>query len=44
MFVYQVKDIDDYHNLEEKTSLQRIIKKELLEGTIFKIGDGILKK
>ena len=43
-FVYQVKYIDDYNKLEENTTLQRIIKKELLQGTIFKIGNGTLKK
>ena len=42
-FVYQVKDIKDYNELEEKTFLQRVIKKELLNGVIFKMGNGTLK-
>ena len=42
-FVYQINDIDDYNKLEVKTSLQRIIKKELLNKTVFKTGNGILK-
>ena len=43
-FIYQVKDITDYNKLEERTSLQRIIKKELLNGKSFKIGNGTLIK
>ncbi len=42
-FVYQINDINDYNDLQENTSLQRIIKKELLKGTVFKTGNGILK-
>ena len=43
-FVYQKKGINNYNELQEDTTLQRIIKKELINGTIFKKGNGVLKK
>ncbi len=42
-FVFNIKKCDNYSNLDEKTSLQRIIKKELLNNSIFCLGMGILK-
>ena len=42
-FVYNLDVCDNYLNLEEKTSLQKIIKQELLNGNIFYLGMGILK-
>ena len=43
-FVYQKKQVNNYSELEEDTSLQRLIKNELLNGTNFNIGNGILKE
>lgn len=42
-FVYSLKECDDYQCLSEDTSLQKLIKNELINGTIFKIGIGTLK-
>lgn len=42
-FVYQEKDVNNYNELKESTNLQKILKKELLEGTSFNIGIGTLK-
>ena len=42
-FVYNLDDCNNYLNLEENTSLQRLIKKELLNGNKFYLGNGILK-
>lgn len=42
--VFGLSEIDDYHNLSEKTSLQRKIKEELLKGKKFHLGCGKLKK
>ena len=43
-FVYGISEIDDYNNLSEETSLQREIKKELLNGKVFHLGCGKLKE
>ena len=43
-FVYQKEKIDNYNELQENTKLQQLIKNELIKGTIFKLGSGILKK
>lgn len=42
-FVYNIDDCNNYLNLEENTSLQKIIKQELLNGNKFYLGNGILK-
>ena len=42
-FVYQKQDCKNYNELQENTTLQKIIKKELIDGNIFYIGKGILK-
>lgn len=42
-FVFQVEDCDSYSMLKEDTSLQRLIKYQLLENKRFKIGEGKLK-
>lgn len=42
-FVYNLDACDNYLNLKENTTLQRIIKKELLKGNKFYLGLGILK-
>lgn len=42
-FVYNTDDCNDYLNLEENTSLQKLIKQELLNGNKFYLGNGILK-
>ena len=42
-FVYQKKEINNYGELQEDTKLQRLIKKELLNETVFNMGNGILK-
>ena len=42
-FVYNLDVCDNYLNLEEKTTLQRIIKQELIKENIFYLGMGILK-
>lgn len=41
-FVYQKKEINNYNELQENTNLQQLIKMELLNGTTFKIGKGVL--
>ena len=41
-FVYQKEEINNYNELQENTNLQQIIKMELLNGTIFKMGIGVL--
>ncbi len=40
--VYQLRSCDDFNQLPEQTSLQRKIKAELLQGTVFKLGCGEL--
>lgn len=42
-FVYEIENCEDYLLLTEKTSLQRIIKEELLKGKDFYLGLGVLK-
>lgn len=42
-FVYHIDNCSSYSNLEEKTSLQKIIKKELLNEKTFYLGNGTLK-
>ncbi len=42
-FVFNKQDCDDYNNLLEDTSLQRLLKKQLLENKSIKIGLGKLK-
>lgn len=41
-FVYKLQNCDNYNDLAENTSLQKIIKKELIQGTSFKKGIGTL--
>lgn len=43
-FVYELKECSDYHKLPENTSLQKKIKKCLLEDKKFFLGVGLLKK
>lgn len=43
-FVYELKECNDYHKLPENTSLQKKIKKCLLEDKKFFLGVGLLKK
>ena len=40
----EIDKIDNYNELQENTNLQQIIKMELLNGTIFKMGIGVLRK
>lgn len=42
-FVFQVEECENYSTLEESTSLQRLIKKQLLLNNKFKMGIGKLK-
>lgn len=42
-FVYNLDTCDNYLNLDEKTTLQKIIKQELLKENIFYLGMGTLK-
>lgn len=42
--VYGISSIDDFNNLTELTSLQKEVKRELLNGTKFYLGCGKLKK
>lgn len=42
-FVFQEQNCVDYKNLKENTSLQRLLKKQLLSGRTIKIGLGKLK-
>ena len=43
-YVYQKNEIDDYKNLDELTSLQKSVKRYLLNGNAINIGIGKLKK
>lgn len=43
-FVFNMQECDNYNNLSEDTSLQRLLKKQLLENKSIKIGWGKLKK
>lgn len=43
-FVFEVNYCDDYDNLIEKTSLQRVIKNKLINNSEFYLGVGTLKK
>lgn len=43
-FVYNLQECNDYNMLEESTSLQKILKNELLNGKDFSVGCGVLKK
>ena len=43
-FVFGIDACDDYSSLRAETSLQKIVKNQLLSGKIFYIGSGILKK
>lgn len=43
-FVYQKSVIKNYDELQEDTNLQKLIKKELIDGTIFNMGKGILRR
>lgn len=42
-FVYEINECDDYNQLSEKTSLQKIIKNKLINNKEFYLGLGILK-
>ena len=42
-FVFDMQECDNYNNLAETTSLQKLLKKQLLENKELKIGWGILK-
>lgn len=42
-FVFETGKCDDYSLLPERTSLQKIVKEELLKGTGFYLGLGVLK-
>ena len=42
-FVYNTQTCDDYNKLGENTALQKIIKKALLEGKVFRSGIGALR-
>lgn len=43
-FVFNIQECNNYNNLLENTSLQRLLKKQLLENESLKIGLGKLKK
>ena len=43
-FVFNIQEYDNYNNLIEDTSLQRLLKKQLIENKSIKIGWGKLKK
>lgn len=43
-FVFNIQECNNYNNLLENTSLQRLLKKQLLENKSLKIGWGKLKK
>ena len=43
-FLYHKNEMVDYNTLQEDTYLQKIVKKELLNGTIFHLGIGVLKE
>lgn len=42
-FVFNIKGCNNYNELPEETSLQKMIKNELINGTVFNIGIGTLK-
>lgn len=42
-FVFEVQECNDYNNLKDNTTLQRILKQQLLDNKVFKIGWGKLK-
>lgn len=42
-FVFEEQECNDYNNLTENTTLQKILKKQLLENKELKIGWGKLK-
>lgn len=42
-FVYQLRECRDYNKLQENTSLQKLIKQNLLNDKVFKLGIGKLK-
>lgn len=42
-YVFNVLECTDYNNLIENTTLQKILKKELINNNVFKSGYGILK-
>ncbi len=43
-FVFNIQECDNYNNLLEDTSLQKLLKKKLIENKSIKIGCGKLKK
>lgn len=43
-FVFNIQECDSYNNLSENTSLQKLLKKQLIENKSLKIGCGKLKK
>lgn len=43
-FVFNTQEYNNYNNLLQDTSLQRILKKQLIENKSIKIGCGKLKK
>lgn len=43
-FVFNIEECDDYNNLNENTSLQKELKKMLLDNKEIKVGIGTLKK
>ena len=43
-FVFNIQECDNYNNLSEDTSLQKLLKKQLIENKSIKIGCGKLKK
>ncbi len=43
-FVFNMQECDDYNNLLEDTSLQRLLKKQLLENKKYKNRMGKIKK
>lgn len=42
-FVFNIQECDDYNTLKEDTSLQKLLKKQLIENKELKMGDGIYK-
>ena len=42
-FVFNIQECEDYNNLKENTSLQKILKRQLIENKELKIGCGKLK-
>ena len=43
-FLYHKNEMANYNTLQEDTYLQKIVKKELLNGTVFHLGIGVLKE